>query len=360
MSASTSTSKPVQYRVGLVGYRRGRALAEAWRGVAGARLVAVADLLPERRDQASEELGGDIACYPDHLAMLEAANLDVLTIATTGGFHAEIVKAATARGIRGIYCEKPMACSLADADAMIADCRAAGTVLTIGHQRRWMEQIRRIRTAIQEGAIGRPTHGYVYWATGRIGTEGTHFLDALSFILDSSPVEVSGTTRFGYDSSKVDDDSGYGPRMATDPGVMGFVTFASGVHMAIDCMPDILAPFAYTFCGTRGRLDVSERGWDVAYQARDEDARTLLDSRQPFVRRAFPPLPAEVRPEAEREGCRELLRCIETGARPTSAGEDGRLALETIVAFHLSAEANCQPVRLPLPASARARSFAIK
>src|SRR5262249_41181816 len=200
-------------------------------------------LLPERREQARQELGG-IACYPDHLAMLEAADLDVLTIATTGEFHAQIVRDATARGVRGIYCEKPMACSLADADAMIADCRAARTVLTIGHQRRWMEQIRRIRAAIREGAIGRPTHGYVYWATGRIGTEGTHFLDALAYILDSPPVEVSGTTRFGLDPGGIGDDAGYGPRMATDPGVMGFVTFASGVRVAVDCMPDILAPFA--------------------------------------------------------------------------------------------------------------------
>src|SRR6266511_4371431 len=94
-----------EYRVGLVGYRRGRMLAEAWQGVEGARLVAVADLLPERREQARQELG-EIELYPDHLAMLEAANLDVLTIATTGQFHAGIVHDATARGIRGIYCEK--------------------------------------------------------------------------------------------------------------------------------------------------------------------------------------------------------------------------------------------------------------
>jgi predicted dehydrogenase len=327
--------------------------------VEGARLVAVADLLPERRAQAREELG-DVACYPDHVAMLEGAGLDVLTVATTGPSHARIVHDAVARGVRGVYCEKPIACSLADADAMIADCRAAGAVLVIGHQRRWMEQIRRIRAAVREGAIGRPTHGYVYWATGRIGTEGTHFLDAISYILDSAPVEVCGTTRYGVDPAWIDDDSGYGARMAADPGVAGFVTYASGVRIAIDCLPDILAPFSYTFCGTRGRLDVSERGWDVAYQARDADSRVLLDSRQPFLRRAFPPLPPEVRPAAEREGCRELLRCIETGARPTSAGEDGRLALEAIVAFHLSAEANRQPVRLPLPESARARVLVIQ
>ena len=231
--------------------------------------------------------------------MLEAARLDVLTVATTGQFHAEIVHDATARGIRG-YCEKPMACSLADADAMIADCRASGTVLTIGHQRAgWRDP--RVR-AIREGAIGRPTHGYVYWATGRIGTEGTHFLDAISYILDSPPVEVAGATRFGIDSSKIDDHSGYGPRMATDPGVMGFVTYASGVRIAIDCMPDILAPFSYTFCGTRGRLDVSERGWDVAYQARDEDSRVLIDSRQPFVRPSSLPCRRKCAPQPNSKG----------------------------------------------------------
>jgi len=45
-----------EYRVGLVGYRRGRMLAEAWQGVEGARLVAVADLLPERREQARQRI----------------------------------------------------------------------------------------------------------------------------------------------------------------------------------------------------------------------------------------------------------------------------------------------------------------
>ena len=292
--------------------------------------------------------------------MLEAARLDVLTVATTGQFHAAIVHDATARGIRGIYCEKPMACSLADADAMIADCRASGTVLTIGHQRRWMEQIRRVRAAIRDGAIGRPTHGYVYWATGRIGTEGTHFLDAISYLLDSSPVEVAGATRFGIDASKIDDHSGYGPRMATDPGVMGFVTYASGVRVAIDCMPDILAPFSYTFCGTRGRLDVSERGWDVAYQARDEDSRVLINSRQPFVRREFP-APAR-RKCARRPNAKGTANCC-AASRPARAP---RRRAKTAAWHWRRSSPSISPRRRtasrsasPLPESARSRELVI-
>jgi hypothetical protein len=62
---------------------------------------------------------------------------------------------------------------------------------------------------------------------------------------------------------------------------------------------------------------------------------------------------------AERASYRELLDCLATGARPTSSGADGRLALETIVAFHLSAEAGMRPVTLPLPEAAHAYQLTI-
>ena len=59
-----------EYRVGQVGYRgRGKGLAEYWRGVEGARLVAVADLMGEHLENALAEFS-DIATYPDHNAML--------------------------------------------------------------------------------------------------------------------------------------------------------------------------------------------------------------------------------------------------------------------------------------------------
>jgi predicted dehydrogenase len=341
------------YRVGLVGYGgRGQSLARFWRGVSEARIVAVADRISSLLDKAGEDLGA-VARFPDHQSMLAHADLDVLTIATTGEHHAAVTHDAAAHGIRGIYCEKPMACAVADADAMIADCQASGTVLVIGHERRWMEQIRRVRQAIQEGAIGRPTHGYVYWPTGRVGSNGTHFFDAINFMLESVSVEVVGTVQRGLDLRKVDDHPVYRTRLLDDPGALGFITYANGVRIALDCLNDVLLPYSYTFCGTRGRIDFDEMSWDVDYRARDADTRSHRDVWQEVPRRAFPELPPYVDGEAEQAGYRELLHCLETGARPTSSGEDGRQALETIVAFHLSSEAGTRPITLPLPDSAR-------
>ncbi|MGN6358824.1 MAG: Gfo/Idh/MocA family protein [Thermomicrobiales bacterium] len=349
----------VPYRVGLVGFGgRGRGLARFWQGLPGAELVAVADLLPELLDQAHEAYPG-LACYADHQAMLAEARLDVLTIATTGQYHARITHDACAVGIRGIYCEKPMACSLADADAMIADCQASGTVLLIGHERRWMEPIVQLRAAIRDGAIGRPTHGYVYWPTGRIGSNGTHFFDAINFMLDSAPVEVVGRVQRGLDLTKVEDHPVYRTRLVDDPGAQGWVTYANGVRLAIDCLNDVLLPYTYLFCGSRGRLDLEEVSWRIDYRARDADTRSHRDAWLPPVRRDFPAPGEYVDGVAERASYRELLACIETGARPTSAGEDGRLALETIVAFHLSAEAGMRPITLPLPAAARGYQLTI-
>jgi predicted dehydrogenase len=316
---------------------RGRGLARFWQGIANARIVAVADLIPELRDKAREALG-DVAIFETHEDMLAKEDLDVVTIATTGRFHAAITHDVCVRGVRGIYCEKPMACSLADADQMIADCAASGTILTIGHERRWMEQITRVRSAIKEGAIGRPTHGYTYWATGRVGSNGSHFIDAINVMLDSNRVEDHPT---------------YRTRLTDDPGAMGFVTYADGFRMAVDCMNDVLLPYTYMFCGTKGRLDLEEIAWRVDYCARDEDTRSHRDAWKVPQRREFPPLPEYVDGVAEQAGYRELLDCIETGKRPVSSGEDGRSALETIVAFHRSADAGMRPIRLPLAPSAR-------
>lgn len=342
-----------EYRVGLVGYGgRGRGLVKFWEGIPNAKLVAVADLLPELRDKARGELG-DIELYPDHLSMLQKANLDVVTIATTGYFHAQITHDAAKYGIKGIYCEKPMACSLADADAMIADCKASGTKLMMGHERRWMEQIIRVRNAIKDGAIGRPTHGYIYWASGRVGSNGTHFFDALNFILDSQPVEVVGRVKRGLDLTKVEDHPTYRTRLVEDPGAMGFITYANDVRIAVDCMNDVLLPYTYMFCGTKGRIDLFEVSYEADYRARDQDTRSHRDGWKVITRRDFEPLPPYVDGVAEQAGYRELLRCIETGTQPTSSGEDGLMALETIVAFHLSSEAGMKPISLPLPQSAR-------
>ena len=343
-----------EVRVGLVGFRgRGPQLGRLWREVEGARLVAVADMVPEQLDDAGKEFG-DVELYPDHASMLEGANLDILTVGTAAHFRPPIIRDAAAGGIKGIYAEKPIANSLAEADEMIATCKASGTVLTIGHQRRWMSPFIQVRDAIRDGAIGRPTHGLSYWTAGRIGSNGTHFLDMVNFVMDSDPIEVAGTAHFGVDSEHTDYNESLNVIMAQDPSVMGYVKYANGARHMVYCMPDVLLPHTHMFCGSRGRIDMFEplfeSGPNILYRARDEDTRDMREG-APVKARELKLDPFE-RADGEKAGFRELMGCIDTGSPSTSSGEDGRLVLEVIVAFRLSSEAGGAPVSLPLPDSA--------
>jgi predicted dehydrogenase len=307
----------------------------------------VADLVPEQLEDAVTDFP-EIATYPDHTAMLDQEDLDVVVVATAPRFRLPIVRDLAGR-VRGIYMEKPIAGSLAEADEMIRGCHDSGTVLTIGHQRRWSAEWLWIRDAIRDGAIGRPTHGWLTWPIGRIFANGTHFFDSINFALNSRPIEVRATLDFGSTEVKEGEDP-YLVRsvMSFDPGARGFITYANGARIAVDGENDVLLPFTHMFCGTRGRIEIEqEDDRTIHYQARDADTRDLRD-RTPVIERDPPELPAQEPGEAEAEGYRELLRCIETGAPSTSSGEDGRLAMEIIVALHLSHEAGGKPVSLPL------------
>ena len=82
-----------EIRVGLAGYgRSGRDIhADFLKNDSQFKIVAVADALPERRQQAAEEFGCQV--YSDYREMLDAGGFDLFVNATPSRFHAEAVVA---------------------------------------------------------------------------------------------------------------------------------------------------------------------------------------------------------------------------------------------------------------------------
>ena len=85
--------------------------------------------------------------------MLERDDVDLVDICTPEFLHAEQTIAAAAAG-KHVHCEKPMAASVAEADAMIDACRRAGVRLMVGHSRRFTPRYRQIKAAIDSGEVG--------------------------------------------------------------------------------------------------------------------------------------------------------------------------------------------------------------
>src|SRR3954447_16038500 len=120
----------------------------------GARLVAVADPAPGAAQSLAAALRADRA-YTDVAQVWDDPAVDGVVIAAPARFHADLVVAAAAAG-KSVFCEKPMALSLADADRAIDAARTAGVVLQVGFNRRFAPDWRAGRLALEAGQLGTP------------------------------------------------------------------------------------------------------------------------------------------------------------------------------------------------------------
>jgi len=140
--------------VGLLGCGgMGRALARALAPIEEARLVAVWDKAGEAAAAAAEELGVEAARSLEDL--LGNKEIGAVLVAAPQFAHAELTTAAAEAG-KHVFCEKPMATTLADCDRMIEACRRAGVVLMIGQVCRYHAVHGKVRELVASGEIGRP------------------------------------------------------------------------------------------------------------------------------------------------------------------------------------------------------------
>jgi myo-inositol 2-dehydrogenase/D-chiro-inositol 1-dehydrogenase len=124
------------------------------RRLPGARLVAVVDAAPGAAERLVDSLGGGRACT-DAAQLWEDPSVHAVVIATPARTHADLVVAA-ARAGRSVFCEKPMAVTLADADRAIDAARTAGIVLQVGFNRRFAADWIAARQVIASGRLGTP------------------------------------------------------------------------------------------------------------------------------------------------------------------------------------------------------------
>lgn len=114
-------------------------------------VIAAADLDLGRAQRAAADFGIPEACG-DYREMLRR-DLDAVSICLPHHLHREAAVAAAEAG-KHVLCEKPMATTLADADAMIAAAEQAGVILMIGQVLRFRPANQKARDIITTGGIG--------------------------------------------------------------------------------------------------------------------------------------------------------------------------------------------------------------
>lgn len=119
-----------------------------------ARVVHACDVRPEAAEQTARLTGAD-KWSVDYREVLDNRVVDAVIITTPEFLHMEQTVAAAQAG-KHVLCEKPIAASLDEADAMIAAAASAGVRLMIAHSRRFTARYMTVRRLLDSGAVGRP------------------------------------------------------------------------------------------------------------------------------------------------------------------------------------------------------------
>jgi predicted dehydrogenase len=169
-------------------------------GLPEVRLVAVADVNPAFATDTARRFGYERA-ETGWEAVAEAPDVDVVSVVVANPLHRQIVEGLLAAG-KHVLCEKPMAPTVEDAQAMVAAAEASGRETGIGFVFRRSPAIAAIRDQVASGAIGRPLHfnGH-YWCdygvdprapmswrykggpgSGALSDIGSHLIDLAEFV----------------------------------------------------------------------------------------------------------------------------------------------------------------------------------
>ena len=191
MISMANPEKSTKYRAVIVACGRvSRAHAKGYIANPNVEIVACADI----KSEALEAFGSEFNVPPqkrylDYNKMMDAEKPDLVSVCSLHDLHAPMTIDIAAYKPKAILCEKPIALSLSEADAMIDACRRSGTLLIIGHQRRFGPQYIAARQAMKAGVIGElqsiETHGHPGCS---LLVDGTHTVDLIRWYVDESPI----------------------------------------------------------------------------------------------------------------------------------------------------------------------------
>jgi len=278
----------------------------------------------ESKRQEFEEAHGARACESFE-ELVASDEIDAVILTTPNFVHAEQVEAAAAAG-KHVFCEKPIANTIADADRIIAACEGAGRVLAVGHQERRTGVFRRMKEMLDGGELGRPlmaeTHhaGRLKWPAGNWRWKkemcpgpmvhlGVHKLDVLLYLLGPA----KRVSALGRRTLKTE--------IETNDIEIATVEFESGA-MAICSSGYIMQTASLNVYLEKATLWYA--GWQTHIDMKDEETweRSKIDC----------PKVNEIAEEL-----REFAQCVSSGGRPEVTGEEGRAALAVAIAAELSA-----------------------
>ena len=313
-----------------------RSYADALLRSDNGRLVGLQDASIDLGGPLADELG--VPFDTDAAALLDRLRPAAAVVCSATERHRGLVELGASRGVH-MLCEKPLATTVLDAEAMVETCRDHGVQLHTAFVSRFYPALLQAREAVASGEIGavRGMIGgnrglaplpprYPRWITdpgtaggGALIDHSVHVLDAMRFVSGLEPHEVLAETATLFVDTEVEDSA------------LVSVVFDGGVPASIDPSWSVAAdnPWEYDFylrlLGTQGSLTIAT-------------GREALQVSGRYGERTHALLPFE--PDIDQLMVEAFLRSVASGQvlDPCATGEDGLRAVEVACAAYASVQ----------------------
>jgi len=358
-----------KYRAAIIGHtgagNYGHDLDRAYQDMSDVEVVALADPDPQGRQTVGERIGVQ-RLYADYREMLEKEDVDLVNVCprVVEG-HPDMVIASAEAGAKGIFCEKPLASSLAAADAMMAACQQNQVRVAVAHRRAnpYEQHGKRMVDAGEIGQVQviRARGKFDHRAGGEdLAVLGPHMMDSMRYFAGANVAWAHGhVTQDGRSVTAADAHEGNeGIGLIAGNGIAAYFAFENGVAGHFDSYLGDTSQkrnsrwFGFEVYGTQGIIALrnSPNGEMYLYRHGQWVPDEALGQWEPVRLEEWDRIePRERTHHSNQLIVRELIQAIEQGRDvvEASSGPDALAALEMIMAVHESERVGGR-VALPL------------
>ena len=327
-------------RVGIIGVGlQGQIHLKCYRTLPEVEVAAIADVNDGRLREVGDRYGVP-GRYTDYREMLKKEHLDIVSVATPDPLHRDPVLACAEAKVH-ILCEKPLATTVEDAEAMVQAARNAGVKLMVNFSNRWMSYMAITKKAIEDGELGEPLYAYarlsntIYVPTGMLKAWASqtklpfwlmsHTIDRVRWLFGGRAVKVYGVARSKVlKGMGIDTPDFYAALVEFDNGAVG--NFES-CWVLPNTRPSVVdSKMELVF--TKGNISIDAQ--QTMIQKATESSYTVPGT-----------LFTEIygRPVGfVTEAIRHFVECVREDREPWASGEDGLEVVRTCAAIVESAE----------------------
>lgn len=315
-------------RVAVIGLgRMGRRHVRVVRDM-GMEIVGLCDQSLQSIEITREEFGiKEGVCFTDGATMLQQAHPEAVVVATTAPSHCNLVCEAARGGASFILCEKPVACSIAEAQLMIATCARSGAVLAVNHQMQFMQQYTQVKSLAASSELGGLVSIIVCGSNFGLAMNASHYFEMFRYMTDDVALSIEAW----LDEERVPNPRG---SQFEDRAGKVRVTGQGGISMYVDCSAGAGHGLQVVYICRLGQIFVDELSGFMRVVRREDAYRDLPTTRygMPAVEKVAHIEPADVIAPTRSVWEAMLAR------QSFPSGHAGLHALQCLCAVHTSHE----------------------